>query len=433
MKRLKFSVVIFLTLFMTLFYCTVLHASEADLILKILLKKGIITEKEYQEVKEELSKEKIKEAKTEKKEPAEQENAKEEFSKRISLSGSLYGEYRWMKNRDITDPDTDSTSDLYLRKLELGIEANLTDWITATTVLNSEWIGDDLNEGDERITVDEATLTLQDEDFPLYLVLGKRTQPFGVFENHLITDPMTQDAYETKRVGITAGYTGPMGLDLSVTVYKGEEQMEHLFESGLFEDTLRRAGEATDDVGSYIVSATVEPFEYLTLFGGYLSEPGRGSRNETINGGISLVPPFVEGLRFDAEYMKALNRELYDGIGKEYKEGVFSATLAYEFVVRERKTIGGGLFAARRAHLVSEPLEIALRYEHFDDDGMSDDLGVWTVKDRYSAGARYSFYNDAETGFNAFLAGEYRHTELRVHTDMNDSNDEVYLRLGVDF
>ena len=431
----KKGVFLLLTVFVGLFLfgsAVSSYAGEADLILKILLKKGIITKKEYQEIKEELKGKKT----VEEKEMEKEQTAKKQgtfLSENISLSGSLYGEYRWMKNRDITDPDTDSTSDLYLRKIELAVDAKLVDWITASAVFNSEWIGDDLNQGDEKVTVDEATITMQDDDFPLYLVIGKRTQPFGVFESHLVTDPMTQDAYETKRFGITAGYTGPMGLDLSVTVYKGEEQMDHLFESGLFEDTLRRAGEATDDVGSYIVSATLQPLEYLTLFGGYLSEPGRGSRNETINGGISVVVPFVEGLRFDAEYMKALNRELYDGISKEYKEGVFSATLAYEFVVRERERIGGGLFAERKAHLISEPLELAIRYEHFDDDGMSDDLGIWSVKDRYSSGARYSFYNDEETGFNAFVAGEYRHTELRVHTDMKDSNDEVYLRLGVDF
>jgi hypothetical protein len=406
-------------------------AGEIDLLINLLIKKGILTQKEAEELKQEISKEQAMSLKTETQSVEANEDKSAESP--ISISGSLYGEYRWIKNRDIADPDTDSTSDLYLRKLELAVEAQLVDWITASAVFNSEWIGDDVNQGDERVTVDEATLTMQDDALPLYLVVGKRTQPFGVFENHLVTDPMTQDAYETKRVGITAGYTGPMGLDLSVTVYKGEEQMGHLFESGLFEDSLRRSGEATDDVGSYIVSATVQPFEYLTLFGGYLSEPGRGSRNETINGGLSLVPPFMEGLRLDAEYIKALNRERYDGVSNEYKEGVFSATLAYEFVVKKRERIGGGLFAARRAHLVSEPLEVALRYEHFDDDGMSDDLGMWTVKDRYSAGARYSFYNDEETGFNAFVAGEYRHTELRVHEAMKDSNDEVYLRLGVDF
>ncbi len=405
--------------------------SETELLLKLLLKKGIITEKEYQEVKADLDAGMVTESEVP--EAGEPQGASAIVADRVNLSGSIYGEYRWMNHRDTTDPDTGSTSDLYLRKIELGVEARLVDWITASAVFNSEWIGDDVSQGDEKVTVDEATVTLQDEDFPVYLVIGKRTQPFGIFENHMITDPMTQDAYETKRVGITAGYTGLKGLDLSLTVYKGEEQMDHLFESGLFEDTLRRAGEDSDYAGSYIVSVSVEPIDSLTVLGAYLSEPGRETRNQSMNAGVSYVPSFLDGFRLDAEYMKALNREKYDGINREYKEGVFSATLAYEFVVRERKSIGGGLFAARKAHLISEPLELALRYEYFDDDGMSNDLGIWTVKNRYSAGVRYSFFNDTETGFNAFIAGEYRHTELRIHEDMKDSNDEVYLRLGVDF
>jgi len=406
------------------------------MILKILLKKGIITEKEYQEAKEELSREKMKEGKVEKTEETEQkETLSEEIFESLSIEGSLYGEARWMKNRDITDPESDSTSDLYLRKLELGIEAGLTDWLTATAVLNSEWIGDDINQGDEKIAVDEATISLETEGSPLYLIIGKRTQPFGIFENHLITDPMTQDAYETKRMGITAGYTGLKGLALSLTLYKGDEQMSHLFESGIFDsDTLLRKDGDSDEVSSFILSGMIAPVNSVTLFASYLSESGRGTRNRTINLGASIVSPFIEGLRFDAEYMKALNRELYSGLDTEYKEGVFSITTAYEFVVRERKSLGGGLFAERRTHLIKEPLEVALRYEHFDDDGMSDDIGVWTVKDRYSAGARYSFYNDEETGLNAFLAGEYRHTTYRKgDNDMKGKNNEAYVRVGVDF
>ncbi|NOY65079.1 MAG: hypothetical protein GXO97_06770 [Nitrospirae bacterium] len=228
----------FITMFMIVFFAfsciSAAEATELDSLIKLLIKKGIITEEEAGEIKREISKEAVTAA-----EEKTSSEISEEDSSPVSISGSIYGEYRWMRHRDITDPDTDSTSDLYLRKVELGTEVSLTHWAEASVVLNSEWIGDDINQGDEKVAVDEATLTLKGEGFPLYLVLGKRTQPFGVFENHLITDPMTQDAYETKRPGLTLGVEGPLGLDASLTVYKGEEQMNHLFESGLFEDTLR--------------------------------------------------------------------------------------------------------------------------------------------------------------------------------------------------
>jgi hypothetical protein len=57
------------------------------------------------------------------------------------------------------------------------------------------------------------------------------------------------------------------------------------------------------------------------------------------------------------------------------------------------------------------------------------------VKNRYSVGARYSFYNDEASGRNAFLAVEYRWTGLRVVSpaDMAKDNDEIYAKMGVNF
>lgn len=330
------------------------------------------------------------------------------------LSGSLHGEFRWQKHRDITEADSDSTSDLYLRRLEIGIEATLTDWVVASAVFTSEWIGDKVSQADEKIEVDEAILTLKKEDFPLYLVVGKRAQPFGVFENTLITDPMTQDAYETKEVGLTVGYEGPMGLELSLTVYKGEAQMNHFFESGLFEETLQRTGtKASDDIGSFILSGSISPMDdRLAVFASYISEPGWGRKNETVSVGFSAEAPFLDGLRIDAEYMKALSRERYMAVDEEYKEEVFSVVASYE---------------------VAEPLDVAFRYEHFDDDRMSEKLKIWTIKDRYSVGTKYSLYSDEVTGVDIFVAGEYRRTEFRAHGDIKDNNDEIYIRFGVDF
>jgi hypothetical protein len=188
-----------------------------------------------------------------------------EWAKRIHLTGIIEGDFIWAEHGDPAEEGSDSTSDLFISTVELGAAADFTDWIRG----NLLFLAEDLGSGDETdVTVDEATLTLLGEGFPFYLTFGKRVQPFGVFENHLVADPMTQDAYETNRVGLTVGYAGPMGIDISATVYKGEEQMEHLFESGLFDaDALtRREGEA-DNVESFVVTAFIEPIEDLTVFG----------------------------------------------------------------------------------------------------------------------------------------------------------------------
>jgi hypothetical protein len=406
-------------------------AGEAEALMKLLLEKGIISQEEYEELKAEVRK---KEDNVGQEVSVQEETPR--WYERITVGGGAAMEYRWMKHRDITVRDSDSTSDLYVRAVELSLEAGIADWITASLTVNSEWIGDDVNQGDEKISLDEAVVTLQKEGVPFYLTAGKRTQPFGLFENHLVTDPMTQDAYEIKKAGVTAGYTGPAGADISLTVYKGEEQMTHLFESGLFSDAVSRSGEETDDLGSFILSVSVMPVEdSLTIFGAYVSETGRDNRNDSVNIGVNFVPRFIEHLRIDAEYMGAIKREEYTGMDEEFKEGVYSVTAAYELILRKREVIGGRLFAERKAHIVSEPLELAVRYEHFDDDSLAESTGTWSVKDRYSAGARYSFYNDETRGLNAFLAAEYRRTEMRVDSAsvMDDSNDEFYTRLGVNF
>lgn len=419
------------------------HAGEGDAILTILLKKGIINEQEYRAIKEELKageEEKKVQLNTEIAEAIEYnkpEEKEEGWTDRINLSGLLEGEYRWRKRSDISNRNSGSASDLYLRRFELGLEAQLTDWMKAGAVLNSEWIGDEVNSGDEKITVDEATITLQKEDFPLYLVLGKRTQPFGVFENHLVTDPMTQDAYETKRVGVSLGVTGPLGLDVSATLYKGEEQIDHLVDSGLLE--VARTGAPMDDVTSYILSASVSPLEdHLMFFLSYLSEPGRGKRNSTVNVGLSAAVPGLEGLRLEGEYMKALERETFEGLGETFKEGVFSVTAAYLFNHSEgHEDIGGATLFERVTHLFEEPMELAFRYERFDDDDLAEKTASWSARNRYSLGVRYPIYKDEERGLTAFIATEYRYTDYRLHsslTDMRaDDNKELYLKLGVGF
>ncbi|MEC4675470.1 MAG: LbtU family siderophore porin [Nitrospirota bacterium] len=355
---------------------------------------------------------------------------------KVTLAGAIEGDYRWSEHNDVTDTTSDSTSDLFIRTMELGAEADFTAWIKGSLVLLAEDLGTD-DETD--VSVDEAVMTIQSEGFPVYLILGKRVQPFGFFENHLVSDPMTQDAYETNRAGVTVGLTGPRALDFSATLYKGEEMMNHFFESGLFNtDTaaggISREGEGSDDVGSYIVSLSLSPMEdHITLFGAYISETGNRERNVTVNAGFSFIPPGLKNIRIDAEYMKALSREKYDGAGREYKEGMFSIAVAYEVVLRKKQITGDVLLAESRGREMSGPLEFAVRYEHFDDDGMAEGAGTWTVDNRYSAGTGYSFYYDEESGLTAYIAAEFRLTKYREITDSIDKNNEFLARLGLSF
>jgi len=356
---------------------------------------------------------------------------------KVKLSGVLNIDSRWMKRADFTDKASPSSSDLYMRKIEAGLEGDFADWVSVTAVLNSEWLQDPLNQGDEKVAVDEAHLDLNIPGTPLFLVAGKRSQPFGLFENYLITDPMTMDAYETKKVGLTAGLNGPLDSSIALSLYKGTEQMDHLFQSGLFDAlaVTRMPGGAPAKVNSFVVSASVSPAgKTLTLFSAYLSEPGYGRRNTTLNLGWNLVLPSAN-LLFDGDYMKALSREAYPTVDRVIKEAVLSVTASYVFVLRERTVKGSGTYRGRKSHRYAHPVEVALRYEHFDDDGMSALVDSWSTRSRVSLGGRYSFYEHDKTA--AYFEAELRRQNYRVSSllqpAMGPGNTEFYLMLGVDF
>jgi hypothetical protein len=335
----------------------------------------------------------------------------------IHLGGKFEADFEWKDKRDGADRESGAASDLFIGKAELGAEVDVVEWMKGKVVFLAEDLG---TEDETDVGLDEATLAFGKEGVPFSLVVGKRVQPFGVFENRLVADPMTQDAYETNRTGVTAGISGPMDLALTATVYKGEEMMKRLFESGLFdaEAVTRAEHEEAEEVSSCILSATVKPLGGpVTFFGSFLSERGAGDRNDTVSAGIHFEPETFKGFRANGEYMKALSRERYEGFDREFREGVLSVTVAYE--------------------LPAQPLEIAARYEHFDDDGLADASRTSSVKQRYGAGARYSFYRNPDGVPDIFLAGEYRHTEYRVHSSQKtvraDSNEEFFARLGIAF
>jgi hypothetical protein len=105
------------------------------------------------------------------------------------------------------------------------------------------------------------------------------------------------------------------------------------------------------------------------------------------------------------------------------------------FVLRERKFFGGGTYRGRKSQKRSHPIEVAARYEFFGDNGMSKEFNTWAGKGRYSFGGRYSFYEDGRAFIYAMF--EYRRSSYRVPQSPKNSvrknNNEVYLRMGIDF
>ncbi len=353
---------------------------------------------------------------------------------RITLSGLVAGEGRWLKTG--SGPAATTTTDLYLRAIEIGLEANLTDWASATVVLNSEWIGDALNNGDSGVIVDEAHIDIAVPQTPVYFVIGKRTQPFGLFETHFITDPLIQDGYETSAVGLTMGVNAPGSTDLAVTVYKGRIQSNHLVQSGLFDANVVIPPEVTVNlVDSWIVSGLSRPAgEAWTVFAAIASEPGAGCRMTSLDAGFNLVVPGFKNLQLDAEYVQALKREDITGLGRSFRESALSATISYQLVVRRRAVLGGGNYRARRSHRRSHPAELAIRFETYDDGGRAAALASWSVRNRISFGGRYTFFEQGSV--LAAVDFEYGQQTLRIAPAYEGSagpRHELLIRVGADF
>jgi hypothetical protein len=346
---------------------------------------------------------------------------------KLTLSGTFQGDFRLVK----------AGSDLYLRIVELGLETPLSEMIAGTVVLNSEWLDDFSNEGNPQVVIDEAHIDLTPAGIRPYAVFGKRTQPFGLFENQLLSDPLVQNAYEIKKVGITVGIQGPLGLDLSLTGYKGTELADHLFQSQLFDTTLIvRFPETIERVASWIAAGSFSPVDSsVTLTAAVVSEPGHNRRNVSMQAALGLILPILRNVSIDIEYIRALKRERYLNRADEYREGVLGITAAYSFVYRGGKSKSRGLYRARKAFTQTHPMTAAIRYEQFEDNGMASAFSTWSTKCRYSAGGRYSIYQKNE--IVGYVGVELHRLTYRAPAgsakSLQHHSDGILARLGVDF
>jgi hypothetical protein len=321
---------------------------------------------------------------------------------KITLGGFIDLDFDYYDHSDVADKNSDSTSDLGLGSVDLELRVFFNEWVKAKVVVAADDVGKE--DGDENIKLDEAIMTLECPWVPLYFVGGKTVLPFGVFEDRLIIAPITEDLYEVDTVGATLGFTPDFyGLDISFTVYGGQEIIENLEDFGVHEFTPDRQEE--DDVSSFIANVTLEPVEdMLGVSVYYDSEPGDGRRNQTIGGAFTLD---VWKFSLDGEYITALEREKGEN-GEENKDSAWVVGLAFR-------------------PLESVPLAFVTRYEDFDDDqsGGQDEV----LDHRYVAGFSYKFLKWA----TFFFEYDYLKYEKESGSDAADHVNELHFRIGLAF
>lgn len=138
---------------------------------------------------------------------AKEEQADKWFSK-VEIGGAVELELSAGK-----DYDGKSSSGFDAGTVELGVAAQVHDWVSGEIVL--AWNGDD-----EKVEVDTATVTVAQPDGMFSFIGGIQTVPFGTYETNLISDPLTLDIGE---VGATAGQfvMEAGGINASAFVFKG--------------------------------------------------------------------------------------------------------------------------------------------------------------------------------------------------------------------
>ncbi|HCC55516.1 MAG TPA: hypothetical protein DEQ20_11450 [Desulfobulbaceae bacterium] len=109
------------------------------------------------------------------------------------------------------------TSDVNLATVELGLEAKITDLVSANVVALYE-------EGaeDDHLIIDVGTITLGNEGkSPFYLTAGKMYVPFGSFKSAMVSDPLTLELAETRDTALLAGFAAA-GWYGSLYTFNGE-------------------------------------------------------------------------------------------------------------------------------------------------------------------------------------------------------------------
>jgi len=236
---------------------------------------------------------------------------------------------------------------------------------------------------------------------PLYLNVGKLYVPFGNFESHFISDPLTLELGETRESALTVGYVNEW-MDFSVSAFNGD-----IDETG--ED---------DHIETYVASASFSvPQELISNFGiaggvSYISNIGDSDNLQD-----EIVPPdgikdyvggfnaflsisFMDKFFLECEYLGALDEfeaaELsFDG-GKEFQPKTWNMELAYA---------------------ATDRLEVAVKYEG------GDDLGDFLPEDQYGAAVSYGLFE------NTSLSLEYLHGEF----ENDDKRDLITTQLAVEF
>ncbi|OPX37116.1 MAG: hypothetical protein B1H12_05560 [Desulfobacteraceae bacterium 4484_190.2] len=320
------------------------------------------------------------------------------WAERITFSGLIEVEAGY-EDMDFDDPaeDDEKSSDISLATVELGVDVDIVKHVKGHVLF--------LYEEGEDIVVDEGIISIDGEDVvPLYLNAGKLYVPFGYYESHFISDPLTLELGETRESAIVAGFANDM-FDLSLGVFNGDinktdkdnDHIDNFVASAVFtlpEDTVSGLGLT---VGGSWISDIADSNGLQDV----LDEAGTDEIEDYVPAWSAFLSvSFLDKFFFEAEYIAATDKFENDDLalapGERFEPKAWNLELAYAVI---------------------ENLEFAIKYE-----GSSDALNFVPEK-QYGAAVTYGLFE------NTSLALEYLHGTF----ENDDERDLITAQLAIEF
>ena len=323
---------------------------------------------------------------------------------RLALSGLLEAEAGYASLED------ENESDVALATMELGLDAAVNDYVSGHFLLL--WEEDDT----EPVDLDEGFITLTGgPDCPASVSAGKMYVPFGRFESHMISDPLTLELAETSESAVMLGVE-EKGFYGSVYLFNGDA--DEFDEDSHVDNYGAQAGfaVATDafnlDIGGSYINNITDSDGWEGLLDDPEDEGNVGGELDDYVGGVGAHAIMSTGpFMFIAEYITALDEADFvnkDGSIRHTVEelSAWNAELGYSFA------------------LAGKPVTAAVAYQGSNDaDEFLDDGDEILPETRLLGSIAVELYEATS------LALEYYHDEY----ENNDEAEGVTAQLAVEF
>ena len=274
------------------------------------------------------------------------------------------------------------TSDIAVATVELGIDARINDWTRANVTLLYE-------EDDTPLDVDAATITIGNAEVtPIYFTAGRMAVPFGNFESHMVSDPLTLEIGETYETVAQLGFEKD-GLYGSAYLFNGDQDDggDEVDDFGLNLGYAWEQGTVSGDIGvSYIDNLADSDGlggHIDTVTGGTLRDDVAGYGVHAIlrSGPFSFVGEYVTA----SDHFAATEMQ-FNGAGAEPEAWNLEVAYAFELAGRESTVAIGyqetdealalGLPESRTSIALSialmEDTSLAFEWAHDEDYGRGD-------------------------------------------------------------